>query len=157
MVYKLCPGDIMLFKPTSLFGQLIRIKTWHNVSHVEIYRGAGQSDASRDGIGVGTYPVRTSGLVWVLRPKVPLDIVKGLTYTEELMGTPYGWVDLLNFAGIPLNRRGIVCSPFAAGWLRAAGWDVFPEDPIECVAPFQFLDLVGDECGVAYDLRKPLA
>ena len=154
MVYKLSPGDIMLYKPTSLFGQLIRIKTWHNVSHVEIYRGNGRSYASRDGLGVNDYPVRTQGLIYVLRPKIPLDLVKGDRYFGRMMGTPYGWVDLLDFIGCSFDTQGIVCSPFAAAWLRACGWNVFPEDPVTKIAPFQFLDLVGDACAVAYDLSK---
>lgn len=154
MVSKLSlrPGDILLYRPAGLFGQIIRIKTWHNISHVEIYDGSYQSVASRDGIGVGRYPLRLSQLTYVLRPEVPLDLAKGHTYFDAMNGTRYGWLDLIAFVGLPAKAPGIVCSPFAAGYLRACGWNVFPTDPIEKIAPFQFLDLVLEpECCIVYD------
>lgn len=150
--YLLSPGDIMLFRPQSFFGSLIAIKTWHKISHVELYDGQQMSLASRDGLGVGKYPVRTSGLSYVLRPAPGLlDMSRVRTYFLSLEGTPYGWLDLLDFMGVPVDRRGIVCSPFVAGCLRAGGWNVFPTDVANKVAPFQFLDLVGAVCGIAYD------
>lgn len=148
---KLRQGDILLYKPKGIFGHLIAVKTWHRISHVEIYAGEYHSFASRDGIGVDCYPVRVDDLAYVLRPRVKLNWIGGLTWFTRLKGTPYGWWDLLAFVGINGDHRGIVCSPFAAGFLRACGWDVFPEDPINKVAPFQFLDLIGRCCDVAYD------
>ena len=145
------PGDIMLYRPSSLFGALISVKTWHRISHVEVYDGDKCSLASRDGLGVARYPARLDHLAYVLRATQRLDIAKGRAYFERWKGMPYGWLDLLNFVGVPVNAKGIVCSPFAAGYLRAAGWDVFPEDPIEKVAPFQFLDLIGEACVVVYE------
>jgi len=141
----------MLYRPSSVFGTLISVKTWHRISHVEVYDGDKNSLASRDGQGVARYPVRLDHLAYVLRATQRLDLTKGRAYFESLKGTPYGWWDLLNFVGAPVNAKGIVCSPFAAGYLRAAGWNVFPEDPIEKVAPFQFLDLVGKACVVVYE------
>ena len=161
MTFQLKAGDIMLFRPTPFhwksfytwpFGQMIKIKTWHPISHVEVYDGQQQSVASRDGQGVGRYPVRLSELAYVLRPQVPLDLSKGHAWFDTMNGTPYGWLDLLDFVGAPVDRKGIVCSPFAAGYLRACGWSVFPTDPINKIAPFQFLDLVGPDCTVAYNL-----
>lgn len=145
-------GDIMLYRPKKFFGWLIATKTWHKISHVEVYDGNFQSLASRDGQGVGRYPLRLSELAYVLRPSVPLDLAKGRAYFESMKGTPYGWCDLVDFLGFSLDTTGIVCSPFAAGFLRAAGWHVFPTDPINKVAPFQFLDLVGAGCEIAYDM-----
>lgn len=152
--YRLKAGDILLYRPKGLFGQIIGIKTWHEIAHVEIYDGLHQSLASRDGLGVDRYSVRLSELAYVLRPKHPLDIGAGRRYFYKMKGTSYGWLDLLNFVGLPINAPGIVCSPFAAGFLRACGWPVFPADPIERVAPFQFLDLIGDECQIAYGPLK---
>jgi hypothetical protein len=143
-------GDIMLYRPKGLFGQLIRLKTWHSISHVEIYDGGLYSLASRDGLGVDRYPVRLEQLAYVLRAHVRLNLDAGRQYFDSMQGTPYGWLDLLNFFGFPVRAPGIVCSPFAAGFLRAAGWNVFPLDPVELVAPFQFLDLVGKYCSTAY-------
>lgn len=154
VTYQLAPGDIMLYRPNGIFGRIIQIKTWHNISHVEIYDGRQLSLASRDGKGVDRYPVRLSELAYVLRPTVPLDLVKGRAYFDSMKGTPYGWVDLLDFAGFNVDKKGIVCSPFATGFLRAAGWNVFPTDPINKVSPFQFLDLIGGGCVLAYDLSR---
>jgi hypothetical protein len=63
------PGDVLLYKPKGLFGWLIRVKTWHKIAHVECYVGDGLSVASRDGKGVGKYPLRSSELAVVCRPK----------------------------------------------------------------------------------------
>lgn len=153
------PNDILLYKPASFFGRLISIKTWHAISHVEVYKGIDESGdrcsyASRDGIGVGKYPLRLTDLVYILRPHKYLDRVAGDQFFQRLEGTPYGWMDLLNFIGVPVDRKGIVCSAFVAGYLRAEGWDVFRTDNINKVAPFQFLDLVGDGddcCSIVYD------
>ena len=152
----LVEGDILLYHPSGVFGHLIAVKTWHRVSHVEIYVGAAQSVASRDGVGVGQYPLRLAQLAFALRPRVPLNWTAGLAYFESMKGQPYGWWDLFEFVGAPVNRKGIVCSPFAAGLLRACGWPVFPTDPIEKVAPFQFLDLIEPGvCDLVYDADHP--
>jgi hypothetical protein len=145
------PGDILLYRPKGTFGWLIFAKTWHKISHVEIYDGGYKSLASRDGIGVDRYPLRLTELAYVLRPQVPLNLTAGRAYFDSMKGTPYGWWDLLDFSGFNVDTKGIVCSPFAAGFLRACGWAIFPTDPVNKVAPFQFLDLIGAECAVAYD------
>jgi hypothetical protein len=148
------PGDIMLYHPPvyqwkkfwniNIFSKAIAIKTWHNISHVEIYDGNNMSWASRDGKGFDHYPVRTTELAYVLRPLRKLNLAVGRSWATSMIGTPYGWLDLLNFVGAPVDKKGIVCSPAAAGYLRACGWNVFPMDPINKIAPFQFLDLVED-------------
>lgn len=143
-------GDVLLYRPSSIFGRLIQVKTWHSISHVEVYVGGLESVASRDGQGVDRYPFRLSDLAYVLRPSVQLVLNEGLKYFEQMKGTPYGWMDLLAFVGVRKNFRGIVCSPFATGFLRACGWNIFPTDAAEDIAPFQFLDLVGPECVIAY-------
>lgn len=150
-------GDILLYRPSSVFGWIIKVKTWHPVSHVEIYDGGLQSWASRDGVGVNRYDLRLSGLEYVLRPTVPLDLEAGRAWARSMVGTKYGWLDLAAFVGVSKDFGGIVCSPFAATLLRKDGWNVFPTDSANAVAPFQFLDLVGPECQIAYspdDLAK---
>lgn len=139
---KLQPGDCLLYKPASLFGWVIWLKTWHDISHVEVYAGNGMSYASRDGIGVGKYPLRTSQLAWILRPSKPLaNLQRGFEYADDMKGTPYGWLELLAFVGIPVHFGGIVCSAFATELYRHAGWSLFPTDAAEDVAPFEFLNL----------------
>lgn len=147
---KLRAGDVLLYRPNGIFGRLIQAKTWHAISHVEVYVGGFESVASRDGQGVGRYPLRVSELAYVLRPQAALDLPAGLKYFDRVKGTPYGWLDLLAFYGVTKNFRGIICSPFATEFLRACGWNVFPTDRAEDIAPFQFLDLVGPECVIAY-------
>ncbi len=144
-------GDILLYRPAGSFGWLISIKTWHRISHVEVYDGGRQSVASRDGLGVGRYPLRLSELAYILRPTVPLDLTAAGKWFDSVKGQPYGWLDLADFFGLPVDGPGMVCSPFATSYLRAAGWSIFPADPPEKIAPFQFLDLIGPECLVAYD------
>lgn len=162
--YQLKAGDIMLYRPVKMtwrnfltwpFGQLICIKTWHHISHVEVYDGDGFSWASRDGRGFDRYPSRVSELTYILRPTVTLDLNAARYWARQMIGTPYGWIDLLNFIGVPVDRHGIVCSPAATGYFRAGGWDIFPTDPINKIAPFQFLDLV--EPGICDMVYGPMA
>lgn len=144
------PGDTLLYRPSGKFGWIIAVKTWHAISHVEVYDGSLQSLASRDGLGVDRYPLRLNDLAYVLRPRVPLNLSKGRAYFDSLKGTPYGWWDLADFVNLPVDGKGIVCSPFVAGFYRAAGWNVFPTDPVNKIAPFQFLDLIGEGLELAY-------
>ena len=139
----LLPGDCLLYKPSSLFGQIIRIKTWHNVAHCEVYAGNAASWASRDGLGVASYPLRTDQLVYVLRPTVPLNLTAATAWATSVSGTKYGWLELLNFVGLPINAGGMFCSQFLTEYYRHAGWTMFIEDPPSRVAPFEFLNLVG--------------
>ncbi len=60
-----------------------------------------------------------------------------------MTGTPYGWMELLNFVGLPISGNGYFCSQFVADYYRHAGWHMFPEDPCQKVAPFEFLNLEG--------------
>lgn len=153
-VTTLKPGDILLYRPKGIFGWIIAAKTWHNVSHCEVYDGAGKSWASRDGIGVNLYPWRDTELAWVLRPTMKLNLPWARRWAKDRIGTPYGWLDLLNFINIPIDAPGIVCSAFLTKFLRQAGWNVFPTDPARKVAPSQFLDLIGDRLNIVYKAAK---
>lgn len=167
---QLKPGDVLLYSPKGIFGWIIRVKTWHKVAHCEVYVGHGESVASRDGIGVGRYPLRTAQLTAVCRMKpdairdaagtiLPFNLFKALVWFERMKGTSYGWGDLLNFAGFNVDAWGIVCSPFCAKFLRAGGLDPFNGEPAQKIAPFQF-ELsncfeVFDVDGEALTLRVP--
>lgn len=131
---------MLLYKATGLYGFIITLKTWHAISHVEVYQGLGISAASREGQGVNYYPLRLKDLAVVMRPKHPYDQVSALAYADLLVGTPYGWWDLLNFLSIHVNQRGMVCSTFATLILRAAGIPIFNDEDANLVAPFQFLN-----------------
>lgn len=142
MTPDLRPGDVLLYKPSGIFGKLISLKTWHPIAHVELYLGNGLSSASRDGKGVNFYPWRDTELVAVMRPKAPFvfDATRAKVFTSNWLGTPYGWLDLLNFVGITKDTKGVVCSPWVTMVLRDNGLPIFNADPPNLIAPFQFLD-----------------
>lgn len=131
-------GDVLLYGPSGVYGWAIRLKTWHPVAHVEVYWGDGQSTASRDGKGVGIYPFRRDKLTHILRPAC-FNPESASVYVQAMLGTPYGWADLLNFMGVKVDKKGIVCSPYATEVLRAGGVPVFNNEPSNDIAPFQFL------------------
>jgi cell wall-associated NlpC family hydrolase len=131
-------GDCLLYKPASVFGWIIKLKTWHPISHVEVYAGDGKSWASRDGKGVGLYPYRDSGLVGVYRPTVELDLPALRAYGVKMLGTPYGWADLLAFVGVTKDFKGIICSTFVTLLYRAGGFDPFNGEDALAIAPFEF-------------------
>lgn len=133
------PGDCCLYKASGLFGRIITVKTWHDIAHVEVYRGEGFSLASRDGIGVGKFPFRVKDLAYVLRPIPVIDLAAADRWFATVEGQPYGWIDLFNFLGWGRDGRGMVCSPFATDYYRAAGLDPFNAEPSIKIAPFEFL------------------
>lgn len=138
------PGDCLLYTPSSIFGALISVKTWHAISHVEVYVGDGQSVASRDGQGVNLYPVRTAQLGYVLRPTSPVDLIQALRWFAKVKGQGYDWLGLLRFSWrseyIPakLTANKQFCSEFATRFYRQGGLDPFPREDADAVAPFEF-------------------
>lgn len=118
------PGDVLLYSPSGIFGYAIAWMSSGNVSHVEIYKGAGKSYASRDGIGVNEYPLRTAQLCRVLRSRTPLNMFRMEQAFLHMKGQRYDWRGILNTA---LGGRGDsapnqnVCSALATILLRVAG------------------------------------
>lgn len=140
LVTDLLPGDCLLYKPTGLFGALIRLKTWHAISHVEIYAGQGKSWASRDGLGVDLYPYREEQFAAALRPaQGSFNYQQAEAWAQTKVGTPYGWAQLLLFIGLPIHGSGLFCSEFATQFYRAGGLDPFAGEDAQAVAPFEFL------------------
>lgn len=133
-------GDVLLYAPKGIFGRIIALKTWHPIAHVEVAIDELKSVASRDGRGVSVYPFRASELSYVLRPRVPFSETRALAwFFKEANGKPYGWSDLANFIGLPVNKGGMFCSEFVTLYLRAGGVHVFEDEPAEKIAPFEFL------------------
>lgn len=120
------PGDHLLYgvKPRDLFGWVTRIKTWSPAVHIELYVGDYVSVASRNGEGVNKYPVRMEQLIGVLRPRVPIDLAKGLQWFSQsnVQGKPYGWLELLHFVGLKVKSPGWICSQFVALFDEACGF-----------------------------------
>ena len=122
---KLQPGDILLYGGGGIVNALIQFRTWSDVSHIEIYIGEGKSVASRNGIGVGKYPLRMNGLRRVYRPKVAFDFEKAMRWFATVDGTKYGWADLLRFYLIDVKTIGLICSEFGDMWFRAGTLPLF--------------------------------
>ncbi len=140
------PGDNILYAPKGLFGWFISLKTWHKVAHCEGYAGNGQSVASRDGIGVGLYPLREGQMAYILRPKEPFLLAAAMDkFHRKYQGQGYDWLGLLRFGWRePLDPRcrfnnKQFCSEFLTRWDRAGGTDPFNGEDADAIAPFQFL------------------
>lgn len=138
------PGDCLLYKPKGFFGWLIKLKTWHNIAHCELYLGDGKSAASRDGIGVGIYPWRNTELAYILRPTYPLDWAGFWKWFRTVNGQKYDWVGLLRFAWfqeIPAGKDDKqFCSEFLCRAYRSLSAKVFSDtDDADAIAPGDFL------------------
>jgi len=136
------PGDIFLYRPNNFWGWIIAIKTWTPLSHIETYIGGQSSAASRDGIGVGTYPTRWDNLALVLRPIKSFNLAKALAWHRKVIGQRYDWLGLLVF--FLAARQGapdrMFCSEHTTRIARAAGIEPFNADyDADRVAPATFL------------------
>lgn len=141
----LTPGDVLLYRPTGFFGKLIALKTWSDVSHVEVYIGDGRSVASRDGKGVGNYPFRDTELMYVLRPQAHFNLARAMNWFKTVDGQGYDWLGLLVFENLRRTGRSdkMWCSNFAARFMRAglpADFHLFGTNlDADKVAPSTFL------------------
>ena len=159
------PGDVLLYRRTPLskspagwlFGLAINVKTWSDFSHVEIYDGDGESLASRDGAGVGCYPLRLEELACVRRPIGDWydhgRVRRWFDATAE--GQGYDWKGLLCFtlAAKQGARDRMFCSEFACRAARIGMLKPFnPSLDADKVAPAQFwhtpaYDTIWEESG----------
>lgn len=135
------PGDVLLYRPSGVFGWLIALKTWHAIAHCEAYAGRGYAVASRDGVGVGRYPVRREGLVRILRPVPAVDMDAAMAWFATVDGQKYDWLGLIRFATWRAQhpRDRMFCSAFLTRWLRAGHAEPFqPDEDADSIAPFEF-------------------
>jgi hypothetical protein len=139
------PGDCLLYRPTDLIGWIIAIKTWSKVCHVEVYAGNGMSWASRNGIGVNLYALRTADLCEVRRP-YSFDVKAAQTWFNTVRGQAYDFLGLCCFYLAVKSGASdrMFCSEFALNLYRNAGAQVLAE---ECVpdhtAPSEFIQTSG--------------
>lgn len=136
------PGDVLLYTGGSFFSRLIQFKTWSRYSHVEVYDGEGLSVASRDGQGVGRYPLRMDGLRVILRPLGKFDVEAARAWFPTVDGQPYDWFGLLAFTSAKRqgkNNWKMFCSEFACRYLRAGGVDPFSKYDADGIAPGEFI------------------
>lgn len=125
------PGDCVFYRPTDIFDWAVVLKTWTRVSHIEVFIGDGYSVASRNGLGVGKYPVRLTDVAAVRRPGPGFDLEAAMKwFYASANGQKYGWRTLLSF--VLLNHNPIeghmICSEFAAGFQRAGNNPLFAKD-----------------------------
>lgn len=128
------PGDCLLYSGSSLFSYAIRARTFSRFTHTEIFVGNGRAIASRDGDGVGNYPLRTSGLAAILRPNEPVDINGILRWYAEARGKPYDVKQLFTFYRFgsrrstrpsPKDRDAYFCSEAARDAYEYGGFYPF--------------------------------
>jgi len=123
------PGDLLLYRNTwSPIGFLIRLKTWSDVNHVEVYIGDGHVVAARAG-GCRIYPVTLDHLHYVWRPAAdpPISLTNAMKwFMSEANGTPYDYWGLFRFflRGKQSADKNF-CSELAMRWLRAGGFNPF--------------------------------
>ena len=123
MIDQIRPGDTLLYSGTGMVDWVIRTKTWSKFSHCEFYDGSGYSLASRNGLGVARYPVRTNGLlaVYRLRAGIPFDLEAARVWFATVNGQAYDWLGLLSFTAARLQGRDNskqFCSEFQARLYR---------------------------------------
>lgn len=141
---ELKPGDIFLYGGHDLFSHVTMLITWSRAVHVEVYWEGAYSLASRNGEGVNRYPIRSQGLIAILRPRGELNIAAGRQWWwQKANRRPYGWLDLLQFINIRIRTKGLICSEFAALLFDHLECPLFrPGYDRGAVAPAQFLQTV---------------
>ena len=134
-------GDVLAYYSKSFFGLLISVKTWHKISHTEVYIGDGKTVTSTVNGGVGIYDLDMNGLVGVYRPKTPFNLKKAMDwYYKEAVGQKYDWKGILGFTTIVKggDRTKQFCSELCTRFLRKGGVEPFaPREDADKVAPFQ--------------------
>lgn len=150
-VSMLRPGDALLYAPRGVVGFLINLKGWwHGVAHCEgfegVIDGVPYCVASRNGIGVNRYQLRTDDLAFVLRPTEAFDLAKATEWFERIArGQRYDWRAIWRFlkpgdetADYDPNRQ--ICSAYLTRWYRSGGLKVFSTfEDADRIHPFQFL------------------
>ena len=136
------PGDALLYWTPGVFSWVIAVKTWHKVAHIEVYAGSGMSFASRNGQGVDLYPLRTDGLVRVLRSNQPFDLASAAAWFQTVRGEKYDWWGLLRFFTIGAGKPDrMFCSECATRVYRHGGIEPFqPDSDADIIAPGSYLD-----------------
>lgn len=118
-------GDVLLYStPDDLVDWII--ERTGPAAHVEIYEGEGKSLASRNGLGVARYDLRTNGIIAVLRP-LDFDMAKFSAWFEKVNGEGYDWVGLEGFveAKVTQEPNHLFCSAFVATGAKCIGKPFF--------------------------------
>lgn len=136
------PGDALLYRPSTLFGWIIKVKTWARFSHIEIYIGGNQTVGAREK-GVHVWPLSTEHLGCVLRPDCTPNMEKALEwYYSKADGQKYDYKGLLCF--YLAVKQGAqdrqFCSELGTRFYRAGDfWAMAPHWDADRVSPGNFL------------------
>ena len=136
------PGDILFYRPTSIEGIGIAVKTWTWLSHVECFVGHDQVAAAR-AEGTDFYPLRLdASLAYVRRPPATFDLADALQAIQPMMFQKYqtlgGFITFFDPWGRRQQQPTRICSSLATVFLRGGGCVVFnPEFPSADAAPAQ--------------------
>lgn len=137
------PGDALLYSSTDPVDWVIEHVTGGPVAHIEGYIGDSESVASRNGVGVGKYPLRLDGLVAVLRPPATFDLNNAMNWFEIVNGDGYDWQDLLPDFFSAENQQTpnrLFCSAFMTLWYTEGNFNaISPNWPANKVDPVDFL------------------
>lgn len=131
----------MLYRPVGWIGWVIATKTWSKVAaHVEVAVKPGISIAARSE-GVNYYDTRWYKLSRVMRPKPAMDIPAGLAWFNDVArGQRYDTLGLLRFFLIgEQSTEKMFCSELATRFYRMCGFNVFPNEDADLIAPRTFL------------------
>lgn len=138
---ELKPGDVLAYYSKTPIGLIIRVKTWHKITHVETYIGDGKTIAARIRGGVDIYPLDLEGVVGVYRPIPPFDLRAAMDwFNAKAKGQSYDWLGIFGFV---FQNAGALtkqfCSELCTRFSRAGGVEPFqPKEDADKVAPFQF-------------------
>lgn len=152
--FMLEPGDILLYSGKSIWSWTIKVKTWSDISHVEIFLGEGKTFSSREKQGVNIYDFTSENLVVVLRPNDSIDIGKLLTFARAVQGQKYDYWGLLRFFKLGKQSQDKqFCSESVTRACRFAGFKVFAEEyDADLVSPGMFLS--SPHCDVVWREKK---
>lgn len=125
-------GDILMYDRNGIVNRFIRLKTGSCYSHCEVYVGNSRTYASRNGIGVDEYELRTDGLVAIYRPLATFYKDSGEEWFQNVArGQKYDWFGLVAFWFARLQgskNRKMFCSEFVIRYMRACHVYIFSDE-----------------------------
>ena len=135
------PGDCLLYSGHAIWSWIIKLKTWSDVSHVEVALNEHYTLTSREGRGVNLYDFDWDDLHTILRPTGPIDFGAAMAWFATVRGQRYGYWQALRF--FRLGKEDVtrmMCSPFCTRWYRAGGFHPFAgQYDASLVSPGMFL------------------
>jgi hypothetical protein len=143
---ELRPGDCLVYRPSSLFGKLIAIKSWSNYSHVEMI-----TDTTKlpfKAISARSEGVRYFSMNWmhigaVMRPPSSFNLHDGLAWFDRSAnGQRYDWFGILRFFTIGKQSTDHqFCSEVITRVYRHGGITLFEGQDADLVPPGWFVTL----------------